>query len=198
MGVIDPPQNTGVPILVDRWFGKLGTFLDSLFQRVRAIDEAKVQLISADFVMTAENVVEYVGNGGHQVTAPLAASISGRRTRTRVIINNSPVTGGAAPSAETAAAWKAVPGAIVLLPTGMDSVNGGSFLGIPAKTMAVIVSDGDTVWRAHSPLVWLVPLGGGAAPTLGTIGGSGPGTAAQAGWIKLVIGGVNYFVPGWK
>lgn len=42
-----------------------------------------------------------------------------------------------------------------------------------------------------------VALGGGAAPTLGTIGGSGPGTQAQAQWLVIDIGGTPHFVPVW-
>lgn len=42
-----------------------------------------------------------------------------------------------------------------------------------------------------------VALGGGAAPTLGTIGGSGPATAAQNKWAKIKINGTDYFVPVW-
>ena len=41
-------------------------------------------------------------------------------------------------------------------------------------------------------------LGGGAAPTLGTIGGSGPGTAAQSGWLRLHINGSTYWTPVWQ
>lgn len=43
-----------------------------------------------------------------------------------------------------------------------------------------------------------VALGGGAAATLGTVGGSGPTTAAQDGWrlIKDTLG-VSYWVPCW-
>lgn len=45
----------------------------------------------------------------------------------------------------------------------------------------------------------LVALGGGAAPTLGTIGGSGPATAAQNTWKKFYDSGGNaFFVPVWK
>jgi hypothetical protein len=45
----------------------------------------------------------------------------------------------------------------------------------------------------------LVALGGGAAATLGTIGGSGPGTAAQNSW-KLLFDstGAAFWVPVWK
>lgn len=43
-----------------------------------------------------------------------------------------------------------------------------------------------------------IALGGGAAATLGTIGGSGPGTATQAGWEKVVLNGVTYYRPLWR
>lgn len=39
--------------------------------------------------------------------------------------------------------------------------------------------------------------GGGAAPTLGTIGGSGPTAAAQAGWMKVVLNGTTGYLPVW-
>lgn len=42
-----------------------------------------------------------------------------------------------------------------------------------------------------------VALGGGAAPTFGTIGGSGPGTAGQNSWWKVNLNGTNYFIPVW-
>ncbi len=45
----------------------------------------------------------------------------------------------------------------------------------------------------------LVALGGGAAPTLGTIGGSGPATAAQNTWLQLKDStGATFWVPVWK
>ena len=45
----------------------------------------------------------------------------------------------------------------------------------------------------------LVALGGGAAPTLGTIGGSGPVTAAQNTWMRVVdSAGAAFWVPAWK
>ena len=42
-----------------------------------------------------------------------------------------------------------------------------------------------------------IALGGGAAPTLGTIGGSGPGTAAQAQWVEIDIGGTPHWIAVW-
>lgn len=43
-----------------------------------------------------------------------------------------------------------------------------------------------------------VALGGGAAPTFGTIGGSGPSAAGQAAWGKVKFGTTYYFMPLWS
>lgn len=43
-----------------------------------------------------------------------------------------------------------------------------------------------------------VALGGGAAPTLGTIGGSGPATAGQNMWLAVKIAGTLSFLPVWR
>lgn len=42
-----------------------------------------------------------------------------------------------------------------------------------------------------------IALGGGASATLGTIGGSGPATAAQNQWLQIDIGGTSYWLPVW-
>lgn len=42
-----------------------------------------------------------------------------------------------------------------------------------------------------------IALGGGAAATLGTIGGSGPTAAAQATWVEIDINGVAHWIPAW-
>lgn len=45
----------------------------------------------------------------------------------------------------------------------------------------------------------LVALGAGAAPTFGTIGGTGPATAAQNSWMRVMdSAGVAFWVPAWK
>jgi len=41
-------------------------------------------------------------------------------------------------------------------------------------------------------------LGGGAAPTFGTIGGSGPATAAQNSWLKVRINATDSYIPIWR
>lgn len=40
-------------------------------------------------------------------------------------------------------------------------------------------------------------VGGGAAATLSTIGGSGPSTAAQHGWVKVTLNGTTAYLPYW-
>ena len=45
----------------------------------------------------------------------------------------------------------------------------------------------------------LIAMGGGATPTLGTIGGSGPATAAQNSWMRVIDStGAAFWVPVWK
>jgi hypothetical protein len=45
----------------------------------------------------------------------------------------------------------------------------------------------------------LVSLGGGAAPTMGTIGGSGPASAAQNAWVRFLdSAGAVFWIPAWK
>lgn len=41
-------------------------------------------------------------------------------------------------------------------------------------------------------------LGGGATPTLGTIGGSGPATAGQNSWLRVNISGTDHWIPVWQ
>lgn len=55
---------------------------------------------------------------------------------------------------------------------------------------------------AGADILWgrpMVALGGGAAPTVGTIGGSGPAAAAQRGWIRIIESdGTASFIPCWR
>jgi hypothetical protein len=58
-----------------------------------------------------------------------------------------------------------------------------------------IAEDGEEIQWGKA----LIALGGGAAPTLGTIGGSGPATAGQNSWMRVLDNGGNAFwVPVWK
>jgi predicted RecA/RadA family phage recombinase len=86
--------------------------------------------------------------------------------------------------------------------------NGKSLRGINvagSTTLSLIQADaGDRIFVAPGgqDIRWgtaLVALGGGAAPTFGTIGGSGPATAAQNTWMRVVdSGGAAFWVPVWK
>lgn len=45
----------------------------------------------------------------------------------------------------------------------------------------------------------VVAMGGGAAPTLGTIGGAGPAVAGQNTWVRVLdSAGVAMFIPAWR
>lgn len=70
-------------------------------------------------------------------------------------------------------------------------------LGVRGKgsgTLTLGNGTGDIQWNKA-----LVALGGGAAPTFGTVGGSGPATAAQNTWMRIVDStGATFWVPAWK
>lgn len=59
------------------------------------------------------------------------------------------------------------------------------------------VSGGRAQFDSIVDLNMPVALGGGAAATLGTIGGSGPTTAAQAQWVQIEVNGVNHWIAAW-
>lgn len=63
--------------------------------------------------------------------------------------------------------------------------------GVTGPTYAVHVAAGSV------RIDGAVNNGGGAVPTLGTIGATGPTAAAQAKWIPLNSGGTQYWVPAW-
>lgn len=63
-----------------------------------------------------------------------------------------------------------------------------------SDVVVIAASGGDIQWGRA-----LVALGGGSAPTLGTIGGSGPATAGQNAWMRVLdSAGVPFWVPIWK
>lgn len=69
-------------------------------------------------------------------------------------------------------------------------------------TWGVQVAGGDVMTFITGGLINFalaaVALGGGAPPTLGTIGGAGPGTPGQNSWMKIRIGGVDSWIPIWR
>lgn len=90
--------------------------------------------------------------------------------------------------------------AFILRPTSsteysIDLYNGsGSYLGTPFVLDAAFFATPTVKFTTA-----LVTLGGGATPTLGTIGGSGPASAAQNSWLLLKDStGASFWVPAWK
>lgn len=96
----------------------------------------------------------------------------------------------------------------VRLPNGqsISSVTTGvvtrPILKMNASDQVEIGDGGIPVFLDGSDIKWgkaLVALGGGAAPTLGTIGGSGPATAAQNTWLRVLDStGAAAWIPVWK
>ncbi len=71
---------------------------------------------------------------------------------------------------------------------------GNTHATVPGQLQLNPIGTGDILWGKA-----LVALGGGAAPTLGTIGGAGPAAAAQNKWLQLVdTGGAKCWIPVWK
>lgn len=93
-------------------------------------------------------------------------------------------------------------------PSDVVLKNGGVLMGVNNAGAAVInmiqlnSSDQVHIAAAGGDIKWgraLVALGGGAAPTFGTIGGSGPATAAQNTWMRVIdSAGAAFWVPAWK
>jgi hypothetical protein len=78
----------------------------------------------------------------------------------------------------------------------MSEANTVAIAGVGQATPNYI---GELVQFAGKIMVALTAMGGGAAPTFGTIGGSGPATAAQNAWAPFVdVAGNLYWVPVWK
>lgn len=82
---------------------------------------------------------------------------------------------------------------------GIRAVNAAAnntyaLIGGNASDQVVIAAGGaDIKWGKAE-----VALGGGAAPTLGTIGGSGPTVATQQGWLRVIASdGTVRWMPTW-
>jgi hypothetical protein len=73
--------------------------------------------------------------------------------------------------------------------------NGGNpVIDVSAGALKLSAGTSDIQWGKAN-----VALGGGAAPTVGTIGGSGPAAAAQRNWLRLLESdGTASFIPVWR
>lgn len=85
--------------------------------------------------------------------------------------------------------------------TGLRAVNNA---GTGFVTLIRTVTGNDIVWLSPEgqDIRWganLIALGGGATPTFGTIGGTGPTAAAQNTWMRVLdANGESFWVPAWK
>jgi hypothetical protein len=78
--------------------------------------------------------------------------------------------------------------------TIIGSNGGNPIIDVSAGALRLSGGTADIQWGKA-----LIALGGGAAPTLGTIGGAGPATAAQNSWMRALDSAGNAFwVPAWK
>lgn len=85
-------------------------------------------------------------------------------------------------------------GAATLGAAGSDTNVGLTLTTKAAGNLVLQPNTGDIQWGKA-----LVALGGGSAPTLGTIGGSGPAVAAQNSWARMIDStGAACWVPVWK
>jgi hypothetical protein len=102
-----------------------------------------------------------------------------------------------------------IPGAIILSSSATPFLYfGGITTAFPClkRNGAVLETKlgNDSGYTTHAALTFqtttaIVAAGGGAAPTFTTIGGSGPATAAQNGWMKMLDStGAACWVPVWK
>ncbi len=67
----------------------------------------------------------------------------------------------------------------------------------PTNGYALRCLNGDARFDGRVDINNGVALGGGAAATLGTIGGSGPTGAAQSQWVEIDINGTPHWIPAW-
>ena len=109
--------------------------------------------------------------------------------------------------------------------TNITSAGGFNYMSLVAPTYsaasALTISDSATLYISGGPTgggvgpatlirsypLWIdsgtmryddnIALGGGAGATLGTIGGGGPGAAAQNEWLRINVGGNVRFIPLW-
>lgn len=78
--------------------------------------------------------------------------------------------------------------------TSAASNGGNPTLDVTAGAIRLSSGTADIQWGKAN-----VALGGGAAPTFGTIGGTGPAAAAQRNWLRFIESdGTASFIPVWR
>lgn len=86
-----------------------------------------------------------------------------------------------------------------ILSAVIDTELGGVFTDAGFATTVLGSRVAGIVIPAQFGQLTAVAMGGGAAPTLGTIGGSGPAAAAQNCWVKMIdTAGNPFWLPAWR
>jgi hypothetical protein len=119
-----------------------------------------------------------------------------------VQINSSPLAIGTAGTSKFAMQLNGSTDANVVFVNGAGTVGVGVDIttdGTIAFKTRAFADTAIIACSAFKTTTALVALGGGATPTLGTIGASGPTTAAQNTWLRLLDStGAAFWVPAWK
>lgn len=138
---------------------------------------------------TANGRIYYRGDtGGHEWQAQ-AGTVRMRLSDNGILSTGAPSVVNAATSDIVLPNNKALRGEVAA------ANNTNRLIQIDASNRVNIAPDGNEILWGQA----LVALGGGAAPTFGTIGGSGPAAAAQNSWMRVVdTGGAAFWVPVWK
>lgn len=96
--------------------GALEAGLDTAERMIRAVLEPEVVRVDSDYTCKpTDDVIEYVGSGGHTIVLPSAARVGGRRSRPLLIVNNSAGT-----------TTSNGPGPITIAVNGGDEIRGGA------------------------------------------------------------------------
>lgn len=94
-------------------------------------------------------------------------------------------------------------GQITLTNAGGHTIDNAASVYIAGPFVAggsAVITNNYALWVDSGIVRWDDPIamGGGAAATLGTIGGSGPAAAAQNQWLRVNVNGTANYIPVWQ
>lgn len=171
--------------------GGSGSSANSLFEVARVSSIGGVQLADQNGGTGPEASV-FTGPTDATVQFQAGTPIQGTSTkagRAAQLKASSATPGSSSAGAAAGGTVSVVAGNADRLTSG--NANGGDVQLQPGTGIGTGVT-GDVDFRKST-----VALGGGAGATLGTIGGSGPGTAAQNAWMQLKVNGTIMWFPVW-
>lgn len=179
---------------------------------------ASDQALGVDGTATAPGLayISDTDSGLYRVTANTLALVAGATEAIRLtgsLVNTRSIVPFTATSVlgTGATPWLVINGEFML--TGNGSLAGPSYTFISDTDTGLYRSAADIIGIANGGTASLLintsgvidfvrgqqkALGGGTAPTLGTIGGTGPASQAQAGWIAVAINGTAAYLPYWR